>query len=180
MNIRNASRRERRGYSLIETVVVVGAVTIVLSLCGLVLHGMLRLDRSGRKEFDDTGTITRLARQFREDIHAGRSAEIIRETDTQKGLKVVGENRIIIYTIDGTHLHRVEQNGKGEPLGREAYRVDRLGEIHFEESNEGISSIRLKFIGDRARTNLPHRSDLGIIAKLGKDHPPGQRLENKP
>src|SRR5262249_7667548 len=64
----------RRGYSLVEIVLAMGAVAIVLGLCAGLLHVLLRLDRTGRTHLVESATIGRLARQFREDVHASRRA----------------------------------------------------------------------------------------------------------
>ena len=61
------SRSLPAGFTLIETVLVVGAISVILGLCGGLLHVMLRLDRAGRAHLVETATVGRLARQFRQD-----------------------------------------------------------------------------------------------------------------
>ena len=60
MNVRR--RADRPGYSLIEMVLGDGGMTIIIVLCGVLLHTLLRLDRGGRESLNDTATIARLAR----------------------------------------------------------------------------------------------------------------------
>ena len=68
-------RRFPRGYSLVEMVLVIGGLSIILGLCGSLLHTLLRLDRSGRESINDSTTLGRLARQFRRDVRSSHAAK---------------------------------------------------------------------------------------------------------
>src|SRR5689334_610049 len=71
---RDSTRTSRRGFSMIEVVLVLGGVSIILGLCAGLLHVMLRLERAGRLHLAETVTVGRLAHQFRQDVHAALRA----------------------------------------------------------------------------------------------------------
>ncbi len=171
-------KSRRRGYSLIEMVVVVGAVTTVLSMCGLVLHAIMRLDRSGRRGFDDAATVGRLAQQFRQDVRSASSAEASAASDTKLQLNMkFPDKQTVTYALDGIKLIRTEKQEDGKVLDREGYRVDRIGPVGFETKG---SWVRLKL--SRASENgtaLP-KPPIQVEAKLGKDHAFSTLKEVKP
>ena len=171
-------KTRRRGYSLIEMVVVVGAVTIVLSMCGLVLHALMRLDRSGRRGFDDAATIGRLAQQFRRDVRSASSAKtnVTKDAKSQIDMKL-HDKQTVTYAWEGIKLIRTEKQEDGKILNREGYRVDRIGPVGFEK--EG-SWVRLKF--NRTSENgaaLP-KPPIQVEARLGKDDAFSTLTEVKP
>lgn len=63
----------RPGHSLIEMLAVIGSLLIVLALGVAALHSLMRIERSARHEADEDRAITRLARQFRDDVRSARS-----------------------------------------------------------------------------------------------------------
>lgn len=177
MITRHTARRHRRGYSLIETVVVVGAVTIVLSLCGLILHGMLRLDRAGRGQFDDSATIGRLSRQFREDVHAAATVETPVSKNVPRMLTLKRDNLAIEYRAEGPWLTRTERGDDGKARNREGYRVDRIGPVKFVVKRP-LVNLTLDRMPEKT-VGFPHPA-IRIDAELGKDALLGQPVEAKP
>ena len=62
--------RRRRGYALIEVMVVITITAVMLGLCAGMIHLLMRLDRSGRSTAEEAADLARLARDFRADAHA--------------------------------------------------------------------------------------------------------------
>jgi prepilin-type N-terminal cleavage/methylation domain-containing protein len=60
----------RRGYTLIEMLVVITVSTVLLSVAVGVLHVLSRAERSGREHGNRATIVARLADQFRSDVHA--------------------------------------------------------------------------------------------------------------
>ena len=177
MKTRSETIRNRRGYSLIEMVVVIGAVTVVLSLCGMILHGLLKLDKSGRAQLDDAATIGRISRQFRADVRDASSAEILKAGDKPSGLKIVRDGATISYAVDGRRLIRVASTKDGKPRNRESYRVDRIGPVVFEAVPP---TVQLTFLRAPSEPkHLPHPA-IRIVGELGKDLRLGQPSETTP
>ena len=59
----------RRGVSLIEMVVVISMMTVVIGLVGMTFHLLLRSEKLVSQSFITERTISRLAIQFRDDVH---------------------------------------------------------------------------------------------------------------
>ncbi len=171
-------KTSRRGYSLIEMVVVVGAVTIVLSMCGLVLHAIMRLDRSGRRGFDDAATVGRLARQFRRDVRSASSAKTSAAKDTKSQLDLkFHDKQTVTYALEGIKLIRTEKQEDGKILNREGFRVDRIGPLRFE--TEG-TWVRLKLKRTSENGAMLPKPPIQVEARLGKDDAFSTLTEVKP
>ena len=132
-----ARRATRRGFTLMEMVLVIGSVTVVLGICGSLLHMLLRLDRSGRESLGDTVTLTRLARQFRQDVRAARGVDLGKDQQLEL---TRGDGPPIIYHLDKDRLLREERNGD-DVRRREAYSLTRLGPLRFESDGSWIRLI---------------------------------------
>ena len=85
----NAARRlrssagecvSRRGYTLVEMVVVISMLTMIISLAGMTFHLLLRTDKAVLQASVTERTISRLAILFREDVHRAETGVI----DTQE------------------------------------------------------------------------------------------------
>ena len=155
-------RSTRRGFTLVEMIVVIGGITIILGLCAGLLHTLLRLDRSGRESLNDTNTLARLARQFRQDVRASRAAK---PGDAGSLALTRPDGPDVSYRVQGARLVREERAGE-KVVRREAYAVARIGPLRFE--TEG-AFVRL--IAARRPTNplAPPRTAVGVEARLDKD-----------
>jgi hypothetical protein len=156
-------RGSRGGYSLIEVVLVVGAVSIVIGLCGTLLHGLLRLDRAGRSFVSDTSVMARLAHQFRDDV---RSAGAVKSTATGAAIELtLADDMVVQYQVEGGRLLRLERRKETEKR-RESYAVERLGPVAFVASGRTVGLILGRHpSGARG----PDRPEVRIVARLGKD-----------
>jgi hypothetical protein len=65
---------KRRGYALIEMVVVITLTTALLGLGSLLVNRLMTLERSRRAGLEARATTARLERQFRRDVHAALDA----------------------------------------------------------------------------------------------------------
>ena len=160
------SRRPRGGYTLIEMVMVIGAVSIIIGLCASVLSGLFRIERAGRDSMADARTLARLARQFRQDVRAAAQAK----TTTAKeggGLSLTGaDGAATLYLLDYGRL--VREDRRGDQLqARESYAAERLGPISF-----GVEGRRVWAVLARRTEGKPalHRPEVRVEAALGKDH----------
>jgi len=167
----------RRAYSLIEMMLVLGALVLVLSLCGGLMHTLLRLDRAGRAGVADAAGLGRLARQFRRDV---RGALVATPTapGVTPGLGLVRPSgpAIFYYSLDAGRLVR-EETYQGEPKARarEEYAVGRLGPVGFEVDGRWV---RLTLGRRGTPTTGPQpgpgfdRPPLRLEARLDKDRDP--------
>jgi hypothetical protein len=156
-------------------VLAIGAVAIVLGLCGGMLHVLLRLDRTARSSLVETATNGRLARQFRQDVHAARKAN---PSGGENGaapkldLALPGD-RTITYEMRTRSLVRRECQG-ATALRHETYMLPVCREGDFVvEAQEGKVWVRLRL--RRGSDNevvsgvKSPRQDLAIVALVGRD-----------
>jgi hypothetical protein len=158
---RSKNRVPRRGYSLIEIVLVIGSVWVVLVLCALLLHALLRLDRAGRSDLTESFTISRLARQFRADVRAATEAQ-----PDAKGLNLTrADGRSIVYRAEARRLVR-EESEAGSVRRREAFSLSRLAKAGLEKRG---GFVRLTLDPPDQETHGLRRESITIDANLAKD-----------
>ena len=76
--------QHRRGVSLIEMVVVISMMTVVIGLVGMTFHLLLRSEKLVSQSFVTERTISRLAVQFRDDVHQSETGIITSESESDK------------------------------------------------------------------------------------------------
>ncbi len=154
--------RTRWAFTLFEMLMVIAGLTIILSLCGGLLHALLRLDRAGRESFRDSTTLSRLARQFRQDVRGSEQAKPgdagALELDRPDGIIVMyrrADTRLIREESDGNDIKRIEE-----------YDLRRLGPASF-----AVDGSFVRLVLSRRPTNLqaPARPAVAIEAFLDKD-----------
>ena len=64
----------RRGYTLIEMIVVMTAGTVLMGIAVTLLCALLRAEGTGRALVERSASLGRLADQFRRDVHAADQA----------------------------------------------------------------------------------------------------------
>jgi prepilin-type N-terminal cleavage/methylation domain-containing protein len=82
--------RSRRGVSLIEMVVVISMLTIVIGLVGMTFHLLLRSERLVSQSFITERTISRLAIQFRDDVHQSDTGVLSSGSESEKPVLTLG------------------------------------------------------------------------------------------
>jgi len=167
--------RRRRGYSLVEVVLIVGSVAMILTLCGMFLHMLLKLDRSGRDAIADAGSVARLARQFRRDVRAAAVVKVV-----PPGASAVGgvdltapERPAIAYRAEGQRVVRTETEGTAVTR-RESYPLAQFGAAAFQSEGPRVW-LTLARPGDATGPSL--RPGCRVEAWLGKDRQLASREE---
>jgi hypothetical protein len=75
MNVQIA--KSRRGVSLTELLLLMSSYTIILSMCAVVLHRVMRFEIDSRSFVDVERTSARLSHQFRQDVNQAAAAETV-------------------------------------------------------------------------------------------------------
>jgi hypothetical protein len=151
-------------------IVVIGGLTIILVLCGSLLHTLLRLDRSGRESINSSATLARLARQFRRDVRSSQSAK---PGDPGSLELTRPDGPSVTYQETGGRLIREEHDGK-KLARREAYAVSRLGPLRFE-----LDGKLVRLVADRHPSvpSAPAGTAVRVEARLDKDRDPAEPEE---
>jgi len=170
-----ASRRalgRRRGISMIEMMVMMTAVFVLLGMTVIVLQLMMRLDADGRGRLERAGSIGRLSRQFRSDVHAASEVEVV-ASDAKRpaGLRMTPErNRTIDYQAQGDgRLSRVETVG-GKVAHRETFILPQTGAVRLSARDLDGRRFAVVELDSLVRKNRidPVRT-LEILGAVGKD-----------
>ena len=155
------TRASARGFSLIEIVLVIGAVAVLLGLCAGILHVLLRLDRTGRQHLVETATVGRLARQFRHDVRAATAAKpIAGETGLARRLELsLTQGHVVEYQGDEHSVVRLEKKKHGGSIDRrEFYRLPFCWDPRFslhDERGQATVCLELPRGGEPGTNTVP-------------------------
>jgi len=99
----------RRGFSLVELLVVTTTMATVLAGAVVLMHFVLQLDSEVRQRTYTVATVGRLAEQFRRDVHQARGEPIIASDHHAAEFHLTG-GKIVKWRIDESRvLIRTEQ-----------------------------------------------------------------------
>lgn len=125
---------KRAGYSLVEMVLAIGALSVVLGLCVASIRGLITLDRANRARLNEGVVLDRLGRQFRQDVRAARSARAVDDPGKTDRLELqLPPSGVVEYHWDGSRVVRVERS-PGTSDRRETYRLPNRKPPKFQAS----------------------------------------------
>jgi Tfp pilus assembly protein FimT len=162
--------RSRRGYALVELIVVISVNTVLMAVAVALLGTLLRTEHQGQYHYERASSLVRLANQFRSDVAASRSASLVAANAAQGNypsgsklsnmLRFFGdpEEQTIEFLRDGDRIRRVEYQGTNV-VRREAYTLIDLTDTELVVTDQQIVSLRLAFGDDAWR----------IDAQTGRD-----------
>jgi hypothetical protein len=162
----------RRGFTLIETLVVVTGAAMMLGVCALTIGLLVRLNASSQDRYTAAVALDRLGRQLRADVHGCELAEIISAgagPEKTAGLRLrVASEHVVSYEPRAGLVVRSESKA-GKPVRHESYSLPRGRVARFE--NRDLGSLRLVAL---VLSQLPGRSGtdparpLEVVALPGK------------
>lgn len=173
-------RTPRRGYALIELLVVLTVASVMLTLCAGMVHLLLKLDRSGRSASETATDLARLARDFRADAHAaGPIAPPVAPPvgSADRLALTLDSGKTVEYQVRPLDVLRTLR--EGDKVRRyETYRRPSRSSVAIEVRAEGTKPFA-SLVVDRpadGRDNSLYR-DYRIEAELGKDRRINPRAE---
>jgi hypothetical protein len=98
--------RTRRGVSLVEILIVMSAITVVISLSGKIMHQMMHAHSRAQRMMQGERTALRLSAQLRRDVHRAEEVQIAGEVPQQT------------ITLRGPELGEVQYRAEGETVLR--------------------------------------------------------------
>lgn len=153
--------QRRRGYALIEMVLIIASLSMVMGLAAVTLHALFRLDAAGRAAASDAQAVSLLASHFRDDAHASQSVQA--ENDSTLRF-LINDEESIRYRFEKNQLHR-EALRNGQVRNRERYSMRRLGPVKFQVEDSFVAVSLARSAKEGFGKPVPYR----IEARLGKD-----------
>jgi prepilin-type N-terminal cleavage/methylation domain-containing protein len=165
----------RPGYSLVELLVVMTVATVVLGAAGVLLHTVLRTDQAVRDEQQAHAGISRLAEQFRADVHAAVAVEPPAAEAGAAAQPVEYRLRLpagqtVLYRFETGKASRLEQAGQ-EVKRRETFTLpgDNMARIELRDNPPPtVASLVLSSTGEAP--GRPPGVTARIDAVVAKDH----------
>ena len=170
----------RRGFTLIELMVVIAIISVIFSLVGAVFQRLFLSEQSAMRAALDEQTVSRLADQFRRDIHAATFAEIDTQREGATGsLGLFEANRdqpAIVYVVLTDEVIREQRAADATVSHREVFRLPEC-RISFatQVAEAEVSFISLSIarqhstITPQPQATRPYRT-LAVEAALGRDN----------
>jgi len=169
----------RRGFTLIELMVVIAIISVIFSLVGAVFQRLFLSEQSAMRAALVEQTVSRLADQFRRDIHAATFAEIDTQREGATGsLGLFEANRdqpAIVYVVLTDEVIREQRAADATVSHREVFRLPEC-RISFatQVAEAEVSFISLSIarqhstITPQPQATRPYRT-LAVEAALGRD-----------
>lgn len=159
--------RTRRGYTLVECLVVLTLTGTALGTSALTMHALSRAERQVREEFQDAGDLARLAVQLREDAHQALSARIESSGEPPTSANVLSlpapDDRIVQYTLQDANLERVVRQA-GIVQHRETYGLPTATAAHWQVvSDRPRLLVSLVWAPEPGRAGGPPGSAMGRL-----------------
>lgn len=159
----NRLAHSRSAFTLIELSITMAAGgTLMLLAIGLV-HQTMSLSSMGRRQADHQRTTTRLATQFRHDVHRAKQSTV----ESPSGLQLIlaGDNRVS-YRAQGNRLTRLQPLEDGTTR-RDVFTLHEHSSVAFRALDEP-SRVELTILRYAPLTDAQPRPDRGIQALLGR------------
>ncbi|MCY2992488.1 MAG: type II secretion system protein [Planctomycetota bacterium] len=115
----------RRGFSLVELMIVMTIASVSIGLVGVCLQGLYRAEQRTRQQMTQRAALTQLGLRFRSDSH--EAARVDRAEQAKPGgtgglVLTVRDGRTITYHADGGQVERTVQRG-GQVVHHDAFRL---------------------------------------------------------
>ncbi|AGA30457.1 hypothetical protein [Singulisphaera acidiphila] len=164
-------RSHRRGYVMVELMLVMSSLLIIFGVCVVLMHGLLKLDRAGRAHLAESSSRDRLARQFRLDVRSASRSKPGREDRAPSDhLELVRpDGRIIDYRVLKGQIVRDEHDKGGQVFGHESYRLPSQALPRFQVREEEKSLLILLQLHREPASEGMRSPDPGCEALLSKD-----------
>lgn len=178
-----ADMSHRRGYTLIEMVVVMTAAATIMGLVVGLLFLLMEFGEGSREQVAQGVALRQLAEQFRCDAHAAGELAAADEPgakDSEAAWKLrLAEDHVIDYRVDEAELVRIERAG-GKVVRTSGFSLPEDAVVSIETVEEAPRIVRLEIApgGGPASRVGPHR--FRVDAVLAKDRRFAETEPNEP
>jgi prepilin-type N-terminal cleavage/methylation domain-containing protein len=158
----------RRGYTLIEMLVVITVSTVMMGIAVQVLYLLARLEYGGREHVSRATIVARLADQFRSDVHAALRPIPTEAAEKNQWQFALAGDRAVTYRALPGEVERREQVA-GKPVRQESYALpaDSAADIVIHtDPAPAMASLVITLPGTASAAG----QDIRIDAVLSRDH----------
>ena len=171
--IKARSGDDRRGMSIIETVVVMSGVAVALGLATLLIQIMLRLGSDDQARLTVSAALERFSRGFRSDAHAAARVKVENDGAVGRLILEVGPGSRVEYRPKGSLILR-EQSRAGRFAGRDECVLARGASATFESRLIAGREFVVLVVHPPADKTGSTAAPLEILASVGKDQGRGE------
>lgn len=168
----------RRGYSLVELVVVISVGSVIGTTAILLLGTLLAADRGARGHLQESASLSRLSRQFRADVAAADDATIEMPSATKGDSPERSSLRLMLHGAGGETITYVGEPGRalrkaqGEsgPNRQESYALPEPFALTFEiESTSPQRIVTMALAAGDGNQSAIARLGWRVEAALARD-----------
>lgn len=166
----------QRGFSLIETTVVLSITTVLAGIAVGVVSLLFRAEEALRAEAVQSLHASRLAQRFRNDVHAAVRLRAVPPADGSApahAWDLLGpeapSGRVVQYRLAPNQVSRLVFSGN-DVIQREAFAVPGRAAFSLESASDSLSVVRLRIVADGGQANRGVAWPLCVEAVLGSDH----------
>ena len=182
---------KRRGWTLVELLVVITIMSVLLATVAVMVQTIMRQQRSFGQGVTQQRTLALLARQIRHDIHAAVRVESVtaeqtggnQETQKEEGTEETTairctwlDGRSVSYQLHSGRLLRVVRQPGQEKATRQPFTLPRGAQVRLVEPDGGkppIATIEISYFAGRtvpaSHSTEQARRKLVIEALIGRD-----------
>jgi hypothetical protein len=173
--------KQRTAYALIELLAVIATGAVMLAVATGTIYTLFEAEEASRDQLRHALTTSRLADQFRRDVHAAtKMSPAAPSVDTPQppgSIFTLSDQRSIEYLPQGPSMLRVERL-QGKTVSRESFDLGRHWLASIERRPEGVNTL----IGLRMETRdrpspEPFSRTLLVEAVLAMDHRHAQPIQ---
>ena len=155
--------RKHRGFSLIEMLVVITVSAALLGICTSILHLLMRSERAGRDHLHQATSAARLARQFRNDVHAAITPPAPGDAARPGWRFELAPGQTVVYRIEPGRVDRTEWE-RQKLRRQESYDLPAGDTARIEPPGHQRPATACLLLPQA------NRAELRVEAVVGRDH----------
>lgn len=144
---RRSCTKFRQGFSLIEMLAVMSAMSILFTAAVTTLAFLMRVEMKGTERLENQLVLQKIAHQFREDVSTAQNTEISKQNSQQILKLALRQNTSVTYlTISPGEGIRREYHKEGKLVSQEEYLLPLAG-VTFQTqkiNQQELVSMELK------------------------------------